>query len=67
MALQDLTPARLAALPGMKPFSNRRITNLLCGQDESWPIRSAINRALRHTIFTKPTAVHSRNPPKTTP
>jgi hypothetical protein len=41
---------QLAAMTG---FSPRRIANCLTGNDTSWPMRAAVNRALKTPIFVK--------------
>ena len=46
-----MTSADLAAMMGKSP---RRVHNVLCNNDRTWPIRAAINRALRSKIFAKP-------------
>ena len=48
---RDLAPAALAKMAGV---SRRRVSNVLCGNDTSRPIREAINRALGEKIFIKP-------------
>jgi hypothetical protein len=50
----------LAALAGK---SHRRIANVLAGNDRTWPIRAAINRALRSRIFSKPSNTRRRRKP----
>jgi antitoxin component HigA of HigAB toxin-antitoxin module len=50
MILQGLKRKDLARLIGQNP---RRITNVLCRNDKSWPVRLAINRALHKRIFMK--------------
>ena len=54
MAERDLTPGRLATLPGMRRFNGRRISHVLAFTDRTWPIRQAINSALGIQIFTRP-------------
>jgi len=49
-----------ATLGHMAKFNPRRISNVLCGTDETWPIRAAINRALGEKIFSRP--AHARTP-----
>lgn len=45
-----LTYRDLAALVGKPP---QRVANVLSGNDRSWPIRAAINRAMRQRILHK--------------
>ena len=58
-----LNKSELAALPAMNGFNAHRIKNVLCGQDTTWPIRAAINRALRVRIFEKPPTKHRKPKP----
>ena len=51
MLNRDLSVGKLAQ---MARVGARRVTNVLSGSDTTWPIRAAINRALRESIFTKP-------------
>jgi hypothetical protein len=51
MLEKRLTPAALGRLAKFNP---RRISNVLCGTDATWPIRAAINRALQERLFSKP-------------
>jgi hypothetical protein len=60
MAKRGLSCKALAALPGMETFSPRRISNVLAGNDRSWPIRAAINKALREKIFTRSATLRNR-------
>jgi hypothetical protein len=46
----NVSVAQLAKRCARNP---RRITNLLCGDDRSWPIRAAVNKALKMRVFTK--------------
>jgi hypothetical protein len=51
MIERGLTYRDLAAMAGKKP---QRVANVLSGSDRTWPIRAAINRALRSKLFSKP-------------
>jgi len=53
LARRGLRVRELAAMVGFPP---RRISNVLCGNDPSWPPRAAINRALGRTFFIQPSA-----------
>jgi hypothetical protein len=51
MIRRGLTYRDLAKIVGTVP---QRIANVLSYSDRTWPIRAAINRALRKRIFRKP-------------
>ena len=51
LILRGLTYRDVAAMVGKKP---QRIANVQSGSDRSWPIRAAINRALKQKLFVKP-------------
>jgi hypothetical protein len=51
MIRRGLTYRDLAQIIGVVP---QRVANVLCFSDHTWPIRRAINRALRMKIFRKP-------------
>jgi hypothetical protein len=62
MAKRGLTCKALASLLGKDRFSPRRVSNVLAGNDRTWPIRAAINRALREKIFNR-TGTPKQNTP----
>ena len=63
MIRRGLTYRDLALMVDTVP---QRITNVLCFSDRTWPIRGAINRALRMKIFRKPARRNPGPKPKET-
>lgn len=55
MALRGLNTRGLAQRAGV---NMGLVQDLLCGHYSSWPVRAAINRALRRRIFKKPARVY---------
>jgi len=51
MLRRGIDHRELAAMIGYPPC---RTANLLCGADTTWPLRRAINKALKMKIFAKP-------------
>jgi hypothetical protein len=63
MLERGLKVHELARMAGVKP---RRLANVCCGQDKTWPIRHKLNLALGHALFSKPRRAHgSASVPKT--
>jgi len=58
MAERGLSSATLAALIG---FPVRHVRNVISVNHPSWPIRSAINRALGEQLFAKPGRIRKPN------
>jgi hypothetical protein len=61
MIVRDLDSLALA----IKAKVNlRTLQNLLSGRYHSWPVKAAVNRALRRRIFQKPARVYRPRKPK---
>src|ERR1043166_3595363 len=57
MVERGFTASQLAAMAHVGP---RRISNVLTGNDASWPIRAAINKHLGQQMFRKPSIARPR-------
>ena len=55
MIVRDLDAKALAA---MAKVHIRTLQNLLSGRYHSWPVKRAVNQALRRRIFQKPARVY---------
>jgi hypothetical protein len=61
MIVRDLDARALAA---MAKVHVRTLQNLLSGRYHSWPVKRAVNQALRRRIFQRPARVHRPRKPK---
>ena len=58
MAERGMRPRHLAELINRQP---RTVSNLLTGNNVSWPMREAVNEEFQEEIFPKPTGAQKPN------